>query len=664
MSTQPHGKPKQKRAAAARIVAAAALSATLASTAMATTFTWNRTTATNGSWSNAANWTSSDPLVPVPTPGFPLPDGVVNDIVFSSADTTSFSSNASNDYVVNSLTFLEDDFTGSLNLSATGGIARTMYVGAGGLTANNANYNINLNTNSSRLITFALTHDQTWTLNAPSPDSGAKLLTVVGKFAGTGGLTKAGVGTLVLVMDSPDYSGPVRLNQGVVRLVGTQGQPGTGSMLGTGPVYATSDDNVTINSSGSSTYGEGDKTLENHFYLSGAGTLQLGGSYPVHFGVGSVITLQGDKTINGTKNAHQFNGLIEGPGGLTQGGGGTISLNHANTYAGPTTFANGTVRVSSPGNLGDGSAANRLVFDGGELEAAANLSTPRAITVADGGVVDTQGFDVTLGGTMTAAGTGGFRKSGTGTLTVAHARAGGALVAGEGRLVVAANGTDAGVSKVGSIATSFTNADLITTNGTLDLNDNDLVVDYAEADPSPADSIRLQLKAGRDSAWAGPGIVSTAAKDNAAGTTAIGYASAADKFGLAGADTTTWGGQTVDATSVLLKYTYYGDANLNGDVDPDDYALTDRGIATGLTGWQNGDFDYSGGAPDAADYMLLDKSFAANGGILSPDLLSQRGARFGADYVSALVASVPEPTSLMAVAAGMLALAGRRRRRQ
>ena len=92
------------------------------------------------------------------------------------------------------------------------------------------------------------------------------------------------------------------------------------------------------------------------------------------------------------------------------------------------------------------------------------------------------------------------------------------------------------------------------------------------------------------------------------------------------------------------------------------YALTDRGIARGLTGWQNGDFDYSGGIPDSADYMLLDKSYAANGGILSPALLSQRESQFGAEYVSALVASVPEPTCGLLIAVGGAAIAGRRRR--
>ena len=46
------------------------------------------------------------------------------------------------------------------------------------------------------------------------------------------------------------------------------------------------------------------------------------------------------------------------------------------------------------------------------------------------------------------------------------------------------------------------------------------------------------------------------------------------------------------AGDVLVRYTSYGDADLNGVVNFDDYARTDPGFANSRTGWVNGDFDY------------------------------------------------------------------------
>ena len=52
-----------------------------------------------------------------------------------------------------------------------------------------------------------------------------------------------------------------------------------------------------------------------------------------------------------------------------------------------------------------------------------------------------------------------------------------------------------------------------------------------------------------------------------------------------------------DATSVLVKYTYYGDADLSGQVTLDDFGQFLNGFqnqSTVAQTWLNGDFDYSG----------------------------------------------------------------------
>ncbi len=68
---------------------------------------------------------------------------------------------------------------------------------------------------------------------------------------------------------------------------------------------------------------------------------------------------------------------------------------------------------------------------------------------------------------------------------------------------------------------------------------------------------------------------------------------------------------------VLVKYTYYGDADLSGQVDGRDYARTDAGYAGHLTGWSNGDFNYDG-TVDGSDYTLIDNAFNRQGSSLSP----------------------------------------------
>jgi hypothetical protein len=67
--------------------------------------------------------------------------------------------------------------------------------------------------------------------------------------------------------------------------------------------------------------------------------------------------------------------------------------------------------------------------------------------------------------------------------------------------------------------------------------------------------------------------------------------------------------QTFDNFSVTST-TLPGDANRNGRIDPDDFALTDRGFAKSLTGWTNGDFN-ADNVVNAADYAILDASAAA-----------------------------------------------------
>ena len=103
-------------------------------------------------------------------------------------------------------------------------------------------------------------------------------------------------------------------------------------------------------------------------------------------------------------------------------------------------------------------------------------------------------------------------------------------------------------------------------------------------------------------------------------------------------------GKAVNQNDILLKYTYFGDADLSGVVDGLDYFLVDNGFGAGIVngGWLNGDFDYSGSI-DGLDYFLIDNAFGSQGAPLNGALISDNIA-------------VPEPSvaGVMAVAVGML----------
>jgi hypothetical protein len=97
-------------------------------------------------------------------------------------------------------------------------------------------------------------------------------------------------------------------------------------------------------------------------------------------------------------------------------------------------------------------------------------------------------------------------------------------------------------------------------------------------------------------------------------------------------------GVSPGANDVLVRYTYFGDANLDGQVDGSDYTLIDNGSTNRLTGWGNGDFNYDG-AIDGSDYTLIDNAYNTQGARAVPASQILARAASKSPFATALPAS-------------------------
>jgi alpha-L-arabinofuranosidase len=147
-------------------------------------------------------------------------------------------------------------------------------------------------------------------------------------------------------------------------------------------------------------------------------------------------------------------------------------------------------------------------------------------------------------------------------------------------------------------------------NTKLNLGGNDLLLHNAGSTAAAQSlaAVSAELASGYDAAaegtWNGSGISSSAASATTPHLTALGV--------MLNSSLSLFDGQSVTSTDVLVKYTYYGDANLDGKVDGSDYARIDNGYLTHATGWNNGDFNYDG-VINGSDYTLIDNAFNIQG---------------------------------------------------
>src|SRR6185369_11303357 len=194
------------------------------------------------------------------------------------------------------------------------------------------------------------------------------------------------------------------------------------------------------------------------------------------------------------------------------------------------------------------------------------------------------------------------------------------------------------------------------TSGKLDLTDNSMVINGMST-AQVRGLIQGAFNAGH---WNGTtGLDSSTAAANASGTTAIGYGTAGflNKSSFKGVS-------PLNTTDVLVKYTYYGDNDLSGATNLDDFTLFLGGYQNGGTTWAQGDYDYSGGVT-LDDFTLFLKGYQQQGAPLSeleslinsmPMSSAERAAMLAA------IGTVPEPAGLAVVGVAGAGLLMRRRR--
>jgi fibronectin-binding autotransporter adhesin len=295
-----------------------------------------------------------------------------------------------------------------------------------------------------------------------------------------------------------------------------------------------------------------------------------------------------------------------------------------------------------------GVAGSVVALGGGTLYVGGNNSS----TAFPGNITDAGGGSSSTGGNLVKEGTGTLILSGTNAYSGLTEVTAGSLAL-ESTTALPAASTLA-ISSGATVVVNRNGAGRITldlnslsNSGLIDLQNNRMVIHnstQAAADATTA-AVFTQLQNGfAGGGWNGTsGIVSTSPN------------------GAAGSSLYTLG-EVESGTDVLVRYAYYGDADLSGTVDGTDYSLIDTGFASQggpnpLTGWQNGDFNYDGHI-DGSDYSLIDNAFnMQTGSAPAVQIASNTSEIVGGS------AAVPEPASLSLFGIAATALLGRRRRR-
>jgi fibronectin-binding autotransporter adhesin len=324
------------------------------------------------------------------------------------------------------------DGAGTLALSGVNTYTGKTYLLAGELSISAAN-NLGtspqlvfsggaLQTTSSLTLTQDMTDSDGVSAAILDINGAGNTTTAGGIISAAGGLTKNGLGTLVLTGVNT-YTGATDLNAGILS-ISAANNLGASS----GIVFAGGE----LDTTASFTITQG---------LSGASDANI--------------------NVVGGGTTTTASGVISNTASLVKTGAGTLVLSGVNTYTGATDINAGILSISAANNLG---ASSGIVFGGGELDTTASLTIAQDMS-GTGTNINTVGAGNTTTASGVISGTGTLTKTGAGTLviTAANTYSGGTTISA-GTLEVDNVGDTTALALPGDV-TDNANLDFNTANG-------------------------------------------------------------------------------------------------------------------------------------------------------------------------------------------------------
>jgi autotransporter-associated beta strand protein len=317
----------------------------------------------------------------------------------------------------------------------------------------------------------------------------------------------------------------------------------------------------------------------------------------------STVALNGNWSV-GTLNFNNTKSYT-----ISQGSGGALTLAAAAGSAAINDLG-GTHFISAPVVLGSNTLAT-VTNSADVLNLSGSISGSGGFTVAGAGKVQFSGSNNYSGGTTVS-----------GNLVVENALS----LPATGSLAIQSTGKTQFASSIGGVSITSLS---IAAGGKLDIANNHLLINFTGNDPIA--TIAGYLDSGyAGGAWNGPGIDSSSAVIN--GSYGLGYADGADGI-VSGLGT----GQ------IKIQYALYGDANLDGVVNGEDFTILASHLGQAVNGWDRGDFNYDG-VVNGQDFTSLTANLGkqANGASIA----LPAGDMAAIDAFAAangLMADVPEP---------------------
>jgi autotransporter-associated beta strand protein len=328
---------------------------------------------------------------------------------------------------------------------------------------------------------------------------------------------------------------------------------------------------------------------------------------------------------------------------------GALNFNSHDSY----TIAAGSGGTLTLDNNGSPALVNDL-FGSHAISAPMLLGSNAVISVWQPGDVLTLSGNIRGAGGISLGSASGTENMGTVVLTGSNTYAGATNVTG-GTLVVGATGAlpDGNVTISGGTlrlasGTGLERLTSLTINGgAMDMGNARLILSYSGI--SPVSTIAGYLASGYDGGtWDGSGINTSLASSYYG----VGYADGADGV-VAG----------LSSGQIEVTYAIYGDANLDGVVNGQDFTILVGNLGKTVAGWDRGDFNYDNSV-DGTDFTLLVQNLGksingANAVLPAGDYAALTA--FAA--ANGLMADVPEPDCAVMALGATIGFLRRRRRR-